>query len=136
MKKMFKKYFIYWFVFLFISNNQTFAQIIKYQYLPRDENMKDLYGVNSIDSMFIWTASQVYLSDSVFKFGPIICVSDTSKYCSIFFKLDSENNWYIIDSNKEYLFYDNRSKRLKCVYLEQYENFLNQVAFHKLLIIN
>lgn len=129
MKKIFKKCLICLFVFLFNSNNQAIAQIIKYQYFPRSENMVNLNGTNRIDSSYIWTSTQIFISDSVFKFGPIVCQSDTSNCCSITFKLDFENNWYIIDSNKEYLFYDNRSKRLKCIYFEQCEKLYEPCSY-------
>lgn len=130
------KNIIYLLVCVFVYSNQTFAQVIKYQFLPRNENMKERYGVNAIDSMFIWTASQINISDSIFKFGPIECQSDSNSCCSIIFKVDFENNWYIIDpynNNKEYLFYDNRSKRVKPVYLEQCDLLYEPFSYSQII---
>lgn len=97
------------------------SQTFNYQYFPKDEDMIGNNTITSLDSMFIWSAVKEYLSDSVFRFGSIECQGDTTNCCFITFKIDSKNNWYIMDQNKEHLFYDNKRQRIRDVISETCE---------------
>jgi len=100
-------------ILLLCSINFAKSQNIVYQFHPKDETFIDTSPI--IDrSSDIWEVQKIVLNDSVFRFGPILCQSDTYNCCFITFKINYENNWYIIDGmNNEYLFYDFKQKKIK-----------------------
>ncbi len=98
----------------------VYCQIREYKFLPRNDNFVDTLLYSGLCDMFpLHISTQRNITDSTFIFTRIFCQSDTFHCCNIVFKIDLSGNWYIVESDKEILFFDSREQAIKSVYLEQ-----------------
>ena len=128
---------IYFFILVIINIfplKSCFCQTFKYGFTPRHENFIDTIPSDSWENEFSWTSTQEDITDSSFVFRNILCQCDTCYCCGIIFKTNSSGNWYIIDSGKEFIFFDKKKPQsLKPMYLETCDKNIVVFAYQQLV---
>ena len=90
---------------------------VKFNFVPRDKNFKDTLYVTKFDKKYSFSSDRTFYADGSFSDSKLFCIKDTS-ICSLYFKIDSDNNWYLKSSDKWFLLFDNKTKKI-CKIVDQ-----------------